>query len=108
MERVQEEFAGSTAPTRLMFVEERVTTVVSHVPPRLSGLAISRPAGISSLKPTPVRSVAGLGFVMVKVNVTLLFNPTVAELNAFSMVGGDCAAAPVTNIPVNRIAGRNR
>src|SRR5712671_1364858 len=98
MESVQLLLARSTVPTMLIFVGESVTTLVSQVPPRLSGLAISSPAGISSLKLTPVRSVAGLGLVSVNVSVTLPFTPTVGELNAFVSVGGDCACASSVHV----------
>src|SRR5579859_603721 len=108
MDKVQLLLARIVVPTRLILVGESVTTLVSQVPPRLSGFAISRPAGISSLKLTPVKSVAGLGLVSVNVSVTLWFSPTVAALNAFAIVGGDCACAPVTNMNANRIEGRTR
>ena len=67
-----------------------------------SGLAMSSPAGISSLKLTPVRSVAGLGLVSVNVSVTLPFSPTVGELKDFVSVGGDCACASPVNVIVMR------
>jgi hypothetical protein len=35
--------------------------------------------------------VAALGLLMVKVSVTLLFNPTVGAPKDFAIVGGDCA-----------------
>lgn len=107
IERVHELFAGSTAPVSVRFVDEMVTRLVSQVPARLSGFAISKPAGILSLNPTPVRSVAGLGLARVNVSVTLLFKPTVAALKAFAIVGGDCARAPVTNIPSKNAAKTN-
>src|SRR5579859_1264984 len=93
MDKVQLLLARIVVPTRLILVGESVTTLVSQVPPRLSGFAISSPAGISSLKLTPVRSVAGLGLVSVNVSVTLPFKLTVAALNDLKMVGGDCACA---------------
>src|ERR1041385_3499957 len=105
-ESVQLLLAASTVPTKLIFVGATVTTLVSQVPPRLSGLAISSPAGKSSLKLTPVRSVAGLGLASVNVSVTLLFKLTVAALNAFEMVGGDCACASPVKVNAARTAAK--
>src|ERR1051326_8265544 len=106
MNSVQLLLARIVEPVRLMLLGEIVTRLVSQSPPRLSGLAMSSPEGISSLKLTPVKSVAGLGLVMVNVSVTLWFRPTVAELNALVMVGGDCACTFVTNAPINKSAGK--
>ena len=58
---------------------------------RLSGLAMIRPEGKVSVKLTLVRSVAGLGLVMVKVRLVLPFTGMLAAPNALLMVGGDCA-----------------
>src|SRR5947199_2355115 len=65
---------------------------------RLSGLAMIKPLGSVSLKATPVKSVAGLGLVMVNVMVTLPFLGTDAAENALVMVGGDCAQAAPANM----------
>src|SRR5215469_8287886 len=86
----------------LMLVAKVVTRLVSQVPPTLSGLAMINPAGMLSLKPTPVRSVAGFGLVMVKVSVTLSLMPTVGALNDLVMVGGDCASTGPAQANINR------
>jgi hypothetical protein len=56
------------------------------------------PAGKLSFTLTLVKSVAGLGFVIVKVRVALAFNGTDAAEKALLIVGGDCAwAVPTQN-----------
>src|SRR5690349_9374061 len=80
MENVQVALAGIWPPLRLILLTVGVITPVvpvgSQKPKtgsgvRLSGLAIINPLGSVSLKATPVKSVAGLGLVMVNVRVTL-------------------------------------
>src|SRR5579859_4766307 len=99
-EKVQVALAGICPPTRLILLICGVITPVvpvgSHEPrtgsnTRLSGLAIINPAGKLSFTLTLVKSVAGLGFVIVKVRVALAFNGTDAAEKALLMVGGDCA-----------------
>src|SRR6266851_843614 len=107
IENVQLLPARMVPPTRLMLVTAGVITPGSQVPVRLSGLAMIRPAGSVSLKDTPVRSVAPLGFVIVNVKVTLVFSGALAAENDFVMEGGatttaytlvrlNCVAAPQT------------
>ena len=60
--------------------------------------------GIVSLKLTPVRSVAPLGFVIVKVSVMLLFSCTVAAENCFAIVGGETMTAPAVVPMIDRKA----
>src|SRR5258708_7776620 len=91
IEKVQLLPARIVAPARLMLLTLGVITPGSQLPVMLSGFAIIRPAGMLSLKLTPVRSVATLGLLIVNVSVTLLFNPTVGALKDFAIVGGDCA-----------------
>ena len=102
IEKVHVALAGIWPPVRLMLftmgVIVPVVPVGSQFPrtgsgTRLSGLAMINPAGRLSLTDTFVKSVAGLGLVIVKVSVTLPFNGTVAAENAFAIVGGDCAPA---------------
>ena len=61
------------------------------------------PAGKLSFMLTFVKSVAGLGFVIVKVRVALPFNGTDAAEKALVIVGGDCACAiPAQNSAVRQ------
>jgi hypothetical protein len=61
------------------------------------------PAGKLSFTLTFVRSVAGLGFVIVKVRVALAFNGIDAAEKALVIVGGDCACAiPAQNSAVRQ------
>lgn len=101
-ETVQLVLARIVAPAILRLVPRVVTRLVSQLPLTLSGLAISRPAGMLSLKLTPVRSVAGFGLVMVKVSVTLSFNPTVGAENDLTIVGGDCASIDPAQMNIKR------
>src|SRR5438067_6057659 len=98
MENVQVALAGICPPVRLIScvvgVIVPVVAVESQSPRtgsgvRLSGLAMINPLGSVSLKLTFVRSVAGLGLVIVNVSVVLPFLGMLAAPNAFVIVGGD-------------------
>src|SRR6476661_8649069 len=103
-EKVQLLPARIVPPTRLMLLTAGVITPGSQVPTRLSGLAIIRPAGKLSLRLTPVRSVAPLGLVIVKVRVALWFNPTCAALNDLVTAGGDTTIANPGHAQIIRIS----
>src|ERR1043165_1489923 len=90
-EKVQAALAGTCPPIRLMLLMSGVIVPVvpvgSQAPwtgssTRLSGLAMINPAGKLSFTLTFVKSVAGLGFVIVKVRVALPFNGTDATEKA--------------------------
>ena len=106
IEKVQLLLARIVPPTRLMLLGAVVITPGSQLPTMLSGLAIIIPAGKLSLKLTPVRSVAGLGFVMVKVSVTLWFNPTCAALNDLVTAGGDTTIANPGHAQIIKLTAR--
>src|SRR6185312_13856863 len=113
-EKVQVALAGICPPVRLILLVCGV--IVPEVPvgsqapwtgssTRLSGLAMINPEGKLSFTLTVVKSVAGLGFVIVKVSVALPFNGTDAVEKALLIVGGDCACArPVQVNTARRIA----
>jgi hypothetical protein len=61
-------------------------------PPQLPetplGVVTTRPVGNVSMNPTPLRELAVLGLVRVKVSEVVPFNATLAAANDFEIVGG--------------------
>ena len=105
-EKVQLLLARIVPPTRLMLLGAVVITPGSQLPTMLSGLAIIIPAGKLSFRLTPVRSVAPLGLVIVKVSVTLWFNPTCAALNDLVTAGGDTTIANPGHAQIIKLTAR--
>src|SRR6476646_1281696 len=110
-EKVQVALAGICPPIRLILllcgVIVPVVPVGSQAPrtgsnTTLSGLAMINPAGKLSFTLTLVKSVAGLGFVIVKVSVALAFKGIDAAEKALLIVGGDCACARPVHANVAR------
>ena len=93
-EKVQDDPAAGDAvrvpPARVM-VPLPATAVIVPLPQEpvtLGVAATTTPAGRLSVNATPLRALNVLGFVMVKLNVLLLFNAMLMGLNDLVMVGG--------------------
>ncbi len=82
--------AVSVPPERLMLLLPAIAVIVPlpQEPVMLGGVATTTPAGRLSVKATPLRALAVLGLVMVKLSVLLLFNTTLVGLKALLMVAG--------------------
>jgi hypothetical protein len=102
-EIVQLAFAESVAPLKLMSVVSDVAVSVPPVNDPLVqdcttplGVAINRPLGRVSEKPTPVNAVAVLGFVSVNRKVLVLPRGIGEVRKLFESVGSMGRAQPVT------------
>ena len=75
-EKVQEVLAASVAPDRLTAPDAAVAVMVPPPQEPVSPLGVDtiRPDGSVSVKPTPLRDVAALALVMVKLRLVPAFN----------------------------------
>src|SRR6478609_1681184 len=86
---VQEPFAASVPPERLMEPDPAAAVVVPpQVLERPFGVATARPAGRVSENATPVSARLVFGLLMLKVNDVLAFSRMLAAPNALVIVGG--------------------
>lgn len=85
--------AARVAPESWMLLDPAVAVMVPppQVPVKPFGVETIWPAGRLSVKPTPLRERPVFGFDKLKVRVVLPFNATLADPNAFEMVGGSFA-----------------
>ena len=103
-EKLQDAPAAKLAPARLTTLVPCVAvTVPLQEPARPFGVAITRPVGMLSLKPMPLRLVPGLVFVSMKVSDVVPFNGTLDAPNALPSVGGPttviCTVSVSTRAP---------
>lgn len=84
---------ASVAPESWMLLDPAVAVMVP--PPQVAvkpfGVETIWPAGRLSVKPIPLRERPVFGFDKLKVRVVLPFNGTLADPNAFEIVGGSFA-----------------
>jgi len=90
-EKVQEAFAASVPPDRLMTLVPCVAVMVPvpQEPVKPLGVEMTRPAGRVSLKETPLRAVVRFGLLMVKLRDVEPFSGMLAAPNALVMAGGE-------------------
>ena len=91
--KVQEALAPRLAPDKLTLFEPAAPTIVPppHVPVSALGVATVSPDGNISVKPTPLREIAALGFDRLKVSVVTPFSAKLAVPKAFAIAGGNLA-----------------
>src|SRR6185312_13871569 len=89
-ENVQEAFAASVPPDRLMTLVPcvAVTVPVPQEPVSPLGVEMTRPAGRVSVKATPDSAAVTFGLLMVKLRDVEPFSGMLAAPNALSMTGG--------------------
>ena len=104
--KVQEAAPAKLAPLRLMEVPPAVAEIVPppQVPVNPLGVETARPEGRVSVKPIPVRVVAALVFVMLKVRVVLPLRATVRPVNDFEIDGGVVAGGGKAILLTNAFA----
>ena len=89
--KLHETPAASVAPARLMLADPAVAAIVPPPQLPLSPLGVDTiiPAGMVSVKPTPLREADVLVFDKVKVRDVLAFIEMLAAPNALAIVGAE-------------------
>jgi hypothetical protein len=88
--KVQDPLGGRVAPDRLMrsLPATAVSSPSAHEPTRPLGLETTRPVGRTSVKPISVSFSFGLGLLIVKVSLVVLFSAMLCPPNSLVMLGG--------------------